>query len=181
MRCSTALRGCQDIAGATGVSYEVVRADVGARILVRVTARNAGGTFPFHSARTAKVAAASAASGGQTGAQVVSASSLGPTEQLAVSAVSGPRLIRTRAGIVLRITVAESRGLLVRGATVETFDSAGATIPVKKTTGARGVAVLRIKPRSTDLPGRIVLTIIASKSSTDPLVAARRVVLRINL
>jgi hypothetical protein len=181
LRCSTALKGCQDISGATEVSYQLVRSDVGARLIVRVTARNAGGSSVFHSARTAKVAAASGSTGGQTSAQVVSVQSLGANQQLAVGTITGPRIIRTTAGIVLRVAVRDSRGLLVRGAIVEAFDSAGATVPVKRTTGSRGVAVLRIKPESTDVPSRLTLTIIASKSAVDPLVAAKRVVLRSTL
>lgn len=181
-RCSAALKGCQPIAGATASTYQLVRADVGARIVVGVTARNAGGASPvIHSPVTAKVVAASGASGGQPTAQVVGVKSLGPEQQLAVGTITGPRLIRTRSGIVLRVAVRDTRGLLVRGAIVEAFDSAGATIPVKRTTGSRGVAVLRIRPESTDVPSRLVLTIIAAKSPTDTLVAAKRIVLRSSL
>ena len=179
LRCSTALRGCQAIAGATTATYQLVRADVGARIVVGVTALNAGGTSPvIHSLRTAKVVAAS---GTQASTQVVGVKSLGAEQQLVVGTVTGPRLIRTRAGIVLRIAIQETRGLPVRGAIVEAFDNAGATIPVKRTTGSRGVAILRIKPESTDMPRRLVLTIIASKSANDTLVAAKRIVLRSSL
>ncbi len=56
-RCDAAGASCVDIAGATGASYDMTPADVGATIRVRVTGTNAGGNSSASSAPTATVAA----------------------------------------------------------------------------------------------------------------------------
>ena len=55
-RCDASGASCADIAGATGATYTLVAADVGAAIRVIVTATNAGGSAAAASAPTATVA-----------------------------------------------------------------------------------------------------------------------------
>ncbi len=57
-RCDASGGACADIAGATGATYTLVSADVGATIRVVVTGTNAGGTAPATSAATGVVIAA---------------------------------------------------------------------------------------------------------------------------
>jgi hypothetical protein len=60
--CDSAGHNCTAISGATGQSYEAQATDVGKRLVVTETARNAGGTSPSaSSAPTAQVAAAAPA------------------------------------------------------------------------------------------------------------------------
>jgi len=54
-RCDAAAANCADIPNATGVSYTVAPTDIGQRLLVVVTARNAAGTTTAASAPTAVV------------------------------------------------------------------------------------------------------------------------------
>jgi hypothetical protein len=54
-RCDTGGGACADIAGATGATYVLTTADVGATIRVVVTATNMAGTVPATSAATATV------------------------------------------------------------------------------------------------------------------------------
>jgi hypothetical protein len=55
LRCDSAGASCSVIAGATGSSYVLTVADVGARIRSRVTATNGGGSTPATSLATAEV------------------------------------------------------------------------------------------------------------------------------
>ncbi len=56
-RCNASGGACADIAGATGSTYDLVPADVGATIRVVVTATNAGGSGSATSAQSAVIAA----------------------------------------------------------------------------------------------------------------------------
>jgi hypothetical protein len=56
-RCDASGNGCAGIAGATGESYVLKRADAGSKIRFRVTASNAAGTASVSSAATAVVLA----------------------------------------------------------------------------------------------------------------------------
>ncbi|HEX8052110.1 MAG TPA: hypothetical protein VF517_03895 [Thermoleophilaceae bacterium] len=55
-RCDAAGASCADIAGATGATYTLTSADIGATIRVRVTATNAGGSASASSTASATVA-----------------------------------------------------------------------------------------------------------------------------
>ena len=57
LRCDAAGSSCSAIAGATGASYALVAADVGATLRLRVTASNAGGVTQADSAPSGIVAA----------------------------------------------------------------------------------------------------------------------------
>jgi hypothetical protein len=68
-RCSAGGDGCTDIPGATGATYDLGAADVGARVRVRVTGTNGEGATDAHSAISPVVATRSgAATGGGTAA-----------------------------------------------------------------------------------------------------------------
>jgi hypothetical protein len=55
LRCDAALATCATIVGATGTSYLVRSADVGSRLVARVTMTGRGGTASADSAATAAV------------------------------------------------------------------------------------------------------------------------------
>jgi hypothetical protein len=57
-RCSSSGSSCVDIAGATASTYQLVAADVGRTLRVKVTARNAGGATSATSSQTAVVRSA---------------------------------------------------------------------------------------------------------------------------
>jgi hypothetical protein len=170
LRCSTALRGCQAIQGATGTTYTVERADVGARITVTVTASNrAGGRAATARLTTHVRAAAGAGTTGPTrpAGGVVRVADLAPAERLTVDNVAAPRTIRPAGSAVLRVRVASPRGL-VAGAGVEVFGRPGevASATARKT-GANGVAVIRVRAAALPAGREIVLVVVASKPNDD--------------
>jgi hypothetical protein len=172
-RCSTALRGCQAIPGATASSYTAAADDVGARLTATVTASNARGGMPATAARTPRVLPAQP----QPGYRVLDVSRLRATHRLLVARVDGPKTVRARGTATLLIHVADSRGFMVRGAQVQLARKTGRAIG---TTGASGVAVLRVRVGAPKT-GRLVLSVRASKPEDDALHAERRVVLRVLL
>jgi hypothetical protein len=171
-RCSSALRGCQAIEGATQATYRIVEADLGARITVTVTATNAGGGRAATARLTARVRAAgtepSTAPG--TAAGVVRVQDLAPSERLTVDSVTAPRSVRPGGTAVLRVRVEDRRGFLVQGALVDVLGKPGEVrAAAARRTGARGVAVLRIRIDAATNAQSIVLAVIASKpQDTDP-------------
>lgn len=172
LRCSTALRGCQAIAGENETTYTVGRADIGARITVTVTAANLAGARTFTAKLTSRVVPAKP----RPGRDVLTIEELLPPQKLVVKSVQAPRVVRSRATLVLRVTITDRRGFLIFGATVGAEDDLGAVAAVQKKTGPRGVAVLRVKLGALSSADRaIVLTITASKPNVPTLTAVKRI------
>jgi hypothetical protein len=172
-RCSTALKGCQAIDGATGPSYTAAAADVGARLAATVTATNRGGGMPSTAARTDRVLPAQP----QPGYRVVDAARLRSTHQLLITRIDGPRTVRARVTATLLVHVSDTRGFGVKGVGVEL---ASATGTMTATTGASGVAVVRVRVGAPKA-GRLVVMLRVSKPGEDALQATKRVVLRVLL
>jgi hypothetical protein len=172
-RCSTALKGCQAISGATGSTYTATAEDVGARLTATVTATNRAGGMPATAARTDRVAPAAP----QPGYRVVDVARLRATHGLVVSRIAGPRTVRARGTATLLVHVTDTRGFLVKGADVDVLN-AGAQ--ASATTGASGVAVVRIRVGAPKA-GRLTVSVTASKPGDEALRAAKRVVLRVLL
>jgi hypothetical protein len=179
-RCSTALRGCQAIEGATQATYTLVEADVGARITVRVTATNRGGGRAATATLTRHIRPAGAATTGEaaTGA-VVRAADLRPSERLSVDRVTAPGTIRADATVTLRVRIESRSGALVQGAAVEVFGRPGEIVSATRARTARnGVAVLRVTAGSLTDTQEVVLVVVASKPN-DRSPAVRLVTLRV--
>ena len=111
-RCNTAGEGCATIAGATGATYRIAAADVGARLRVMETATNAGGTAQAFSAPTAVVV------------------ELRPTAArptIAATRVSVPnrliadRIVTRQAGdrVTVRVRISDRRGFRITGVLVK--------------------------------------------------------------
>jgi hypothetical protein len=181
-RCSSALRGCQAIEGATQARYTVVEADVGARITVTVTATNAGGgraaTAPLTAAvRRAGSAPATAAPAGA--ARVVRAQDLAASERLTLDRVTAPATVRAGATAVVRVRVTDRRGFLVRGAIIDVLGRPGEVEPAAATrTGARGTAAVRVRIGALSSARSILIAVVASKPQ-DTAPAVKAVTLRV--
>jgi hypothetical protein len=85
IRCSRAMSNCRNVAGATGNRYRLTSSDVGRRLLVVVTARNAAGTGSAQSGATAPIARA-ASSPASTAPPTISGT---PQEGQPLTATSG--------------------------------------------------------------------------------------------
>ncbi len=119
-RCGPGGGNCANIAGATSATYVVTAQDVGRRLRVRVTARNADGSASALSQPTAVVAAGPA---GQVrlgdGKVSIPASSVALPQRLVISDLSfTPRVVRSREPFSARFRVTDTRGYVVREALV---------------------------------------------------------------
>jgi hypothetical protein len=173
-RCQKGLADCKPIQSAVGANYKVRRGDIGARIAATVTAVNPFGSASLITNPTSSVGRASP----RPGHDVLEVEELRPADGLLVKSIEGPRVVRSRTGVLLRATITDRRGFLIDGATVKA--AGGAVVPVKSTSGARGVAFLEVAfgARAT-APSRVALTITASKPGVKSLTATKRIVLRV--
>jgi hypothetical protein len=176
LRCPGARETCTAIAGERENTYALRAADVGARIAVTVTAANRLGRTSVTAGPTARVAAARPRPGRDTR----KIQDVRPPDRLLVKSIEGPRVVRSRSGVLLRVTVTDRRGFLIDGATVTASGARGAVVPVRRKTGTRGVAflVVALSPRAV-APSRIALVITASKPGVRSVTARARVVLRV--
>ena len=122
LRCNSAGGACVPIAGATGTQYRLTAADVGHKIRANVTARNSRGPTTVMSAESATVVPAGPSGVVllPTGERSIPATSVATTERLVVSEVRfSPNPVRSRrAPINVRVRVKDTRGFVVRDATV---------------------------------------------------------------
>jgi hypothetical protein len=122
-RCDANGNACAAIGGATGAAYRVTASDVGHRLRVTVTAKNAAGSIWATSAATS-VAAATASGDGPiklpNGKTSVSITTLSLPNRLIIDQVvfTPSRIVSRRAPISVRVRVSDSRGNVVRGALV---------------------------------------------------------------
>ncbi|MGH3132085.1 MAG: hypothetical protein ACRDNX_14830, partial [Gaiellaceae bacterium] len=122
LRCSTALKGCQEIDGATEASYTATGADVGARLTATVTASNAAGSA--HA--TAKVTQHVAGAVPRPGNDSLKVSQLLPRHRLVVGVVTfTPIALRPGARWTGRVVVTDRRGFLIKGVQVTIEDELG--------------------------------------------------------
>jgi hypothetical protein len=173
-RCQTGPEDCKPIVNAVGPNYKVRRGDIGSRITATVTAVNPFGSASLAANPTSSVRRASP----RPGHDVLEVSELHPADGLLVKSIEGPRVVRSRSGVLLRVTITDRRGFLIDGAIVKA--AGGAVVAVKSTSGARGVAYLEITlGRHAVAPSRMALTITASKPGVKSLRATKRIVLRV--
>ncbi len=107
-RCNTAGEGCATVVGATGPTYKLTAADVGARLRVIETASNEGGTAQSPSAPTAVVDELRPTASRPT----VAASKVNLPNRLLVD-----QLVAKQTGdkVTIRIRVSDTRGFRVTG------------------------------------------------------------------
>lgn len=173
-RCQAEPADCRPIEGAVGTSYRVRRRDIGSRIAVTVTAVNPFGSASLLANPTSSVVSARPG----PGHDVLKVKELLPADGLLVKRIEGLRVVRSRSGVLLRVTITDRRGFLIDGAAVKA--AGGAAVPVKATSGTRGVAFLEITlGRRASAPSRVALTITASKPGVKSLRATKRIVLRV--
>jgi hypothetical protein len=118
-RCDANGNGCQSIGGATAPTYKATSADVGHRLRVAVTGRNAYGSSTATSAATSPVTAAAPA-GCPGGTGPVSVANLGPPARLLIDAQqASPSVVhRGTRQLIVRYHVSACGGRPVEGALV---------------------------------------------------------------
>jgi hypothetical protein len=148
---------CAVIPGATTTKYALSAADVGSRLRVRVTGRNARGTSTVASNATGRIAGtepdlpagAVRLPGGRYSIPVTSVSL---PVRLVISGVSfRPNPVRTRrTTLELRVHVVDTRGYVVRNAMVFGRSTPLLTSPAgERPTAMDGWAVLRMVPKAS--------------------------------
>jgi len=145
LRCDAQGANCVAITGATAKTYVVAAADLGKRLRVRVTARNAAGTAVATSGATAAVTATA-----PPGA-AIPVESVNLPERLVISQVtfSPNRIASLTQRTNVRVRVTTTRGILVRGAVVFLRSTPiVTTTPPAQPTGADGTTTFSVVPES---------------------------------
>jgi len=183
-RCNTAGTSCANIASATGTTYKVVAADVGATLRVVVSGRNTDGTTNATSAATAAVPASGPAGATKeaNGRTSVPVDSLALPDRLTVDQVQfSPNPVRTKTAITARFHVTNTKGYDVRDALVYAIGlpySRVTTAPEAKS-GTDGWATIAFQPAKLfPRKGYITFFVRARPSGGDPLagISTRRLV-----
>lgn len=122
LRCNSQGGGCSPISGATGTQYKLTASDVGHKVRVNVTARNAGGSTTVMSTESAVVASAGPAGliTLPSGEKSIPVTSVPKDQRLIVDrVVFTPNVIRSRvASFSVQVRVKDTRGYVVRDAMV---------------------------------------------------------------
>jgi hypothetical protein len=148
-RCDVNGLNCTDLAGATGWTYDVQTPDVGNRLRVRVTARNATGSTAATSQPTAQVTPPEGATRLASGRYSIPASSVRLPHRLVVSGVEfAPTVLRSRQEFTGRFRVTDTRGYYVRDAIVLVTGVPLGWInaPQEIRTNVDGLATLQLQP-----------------------------------
>jgi hypothetical protein len=150
LRCNNAGGECAAIAGATGRSYRLTSADVGRKVRVNVTARNAIGSATVMSGESAVVAVPLPAGAVRlpSGAVSIPATSVPADHRLIVSQVGftpNPVTSRQRA-LTVRVRVTDTRGYLVRDAIVFARSTPRVTSGGRLVTTMDGSVTFRLQP-----------------------------------
>jgi hypothetical protein len=117
--CDAAGTSCANIAGATAKIYRVATADVGKRLRVQVTAKNASGSNTVASAPTPAVIHPTGATRLADGRYSIPATSVGLPDRLVISGVEfAPSVLRSRQQFTGRFRVTDTRGYVVRDAII---------------------------------------------------------------
>jgi hypothetical protein len=183
-RCNSAGASCVGISGATAKVYRVATADVGNRLRVQVTARNASGSRTATSQPTSAVDRPAGATRIADGRYSIPVTSVSMPDRLVVSGVEfRPTVLRSRQAFTGRFRVTDTRGYVVRDAImlVTGVPLGWINAPPETKTNADGLATLQLQPtRFLRLvrSGSMVMFIRASKPGDSVLagVSSRRLV-----
>jgi hypothetical protein len=167
-RCDGSGKNCQNIAGATGATYRATSADVGHRLRIGVTAKNAYGSSTSTSDATAQVAAAAPAGAVKlpNGTTSIPVMSVSLPDRLVIDQVTfTPRTIGSRdTQVVARFRVVDSKGFVVRDALVYAIGVPAnrVAVPPEARTDQTGWATVAYVPmRALPLKNGARLTIFA--------------------
>jgi hypothetical protein len=186
-RCDADGNRCQAVGGATGSTYRATSTDVGHRLRVAVTAKNAFGSSTATSGATAVVVAAGPAGAIRlsNGTTSIPISSVSLPDRLILDRVSfTPPRIRSRGEqLVARFRVVDSDGYVVRDALVYAVGVPAnrVTVPAETRTDQTGWATLSYTPLE-GLPmkdgAQLTIFVRARKQGENPLggVSTRRLV-----
>jgi len=150
LRCNNAGGECAAIAGATGRTYRLTSADVGHKVRVNVTARNAIGSVTVISGESAVVSVPLPAGAVRlpSGAVSIPATSVPGDHRLIVSQVGfSPNPVTTRRrALTVRVRVTDTRGYLVRDAIVFARSTPRVTSGGRLVTTMDGWVTFRLQP-----------------------------------
>lgn len=117
--CDGAGANCANVNGATSKVYRVATGDVGKRLRVQVTARNTSGSDSAAAAPTSPVVHPAGAQRLADGRYSIPATSVNMPDRLVISGVEfAPSVLRSRNAFTGRFRVTDTRGYVVRDATV---------------------------------------------------------------
>jgi hypothetical protein len=148
-RCDASGASCSDLSGATAPTYTVQTADVNNRLRVRVTGTAASGSNSAVSQPTAQVTPPEGATRLSDGRFSIPVASVSLPHRLVISGVEfAPAVLRSRAPFTGRFRVTDTRGYVVRDATVlVTGVPLGWIVaPQEVTTNVDGLATLQLQP-----------------------------------
>ena len=152
-RCNSAGASCTNIPGETGQTRIIANDDVGNRLRVVVTARNAVGSSSANS-NPSEVIATGLPAGAirlPSGRVSIPVTSVSLPERLIVETVRfNPNPVRSRAPITVQFRVSDTRGYVVRDALVFVRSTPLVTsTPPETATRQDGWVILQVTPRST--------------------------------
>jgi hypothetical protein len=117
--CDGAGGNCANVNGATGKVYRIATADVGRRLRVQVTAKNASGSKTVAAAATTPIVHPTGATRLQDGKYSIPAASVKQPYRLVLSELQfTPTVLRSRQTFTGRFRVTDNRGYVVRDAVV---------------------------------------------------------------
>jgi hypothetical protein len=140
---------CANISGATGKVYRVATADVGKRLRVQVTAKNASGGSTATTQATSAVIHPTGATRLSDGRYSIPATSVEMPDRLVISGVEfAPTVLRSRAPFTGRFRVTDTRGYVVRDATVLVtgVPLGWITQPQEVKTNVDGLVTIQLQP-----------------------------------
>jgi hypothetical protein len=153
LRCNNAGGECAAITGATGRNYRLTSAEVGRRVRVNVTARNAIASRTVMSGESAIVGVPlpTGAVRLATGEVSIPATSVPSDHRLVVSRVSfAPNPVTTRRrALTVRVRVVDTRGYVVRDVLVFLRSTPRVTSGGRLVTAMDGWATFRLQPLGT--------------------------------
>jgi len=185
-RCDASGKSCNAISGANDNTYTVQKSDIGATLIITVTASNSDGKDSQPSSPTAVVTGAAPATGCPSGSGVIQIADLGPPAQLDINTgQSTPGIITPGSSTIqLKFTITACGGRPVQGALVyaTAVPYNQYSIPPEPTTDANGNATLTMNqltgfPASAKL-AQLTVFVRARKNGEDILagVSNRRLV-----
>jgi hypothetical protein len=150
VRCNNAGGECAAVAGATGRSYRLTSTDVGHRMRVNVTGRNAIASVTVTSGESAIVGVPLPAGAVRlpSGAVSIPATSVPGDHRLVVSQVGfSPNPVTSRRSLLtVRVRVTDTRGYLVRDAVVFARSTPRVTSGGRLVTAMDGWVTFRLQP-----------------------------------
>src|SRR5712691_4544971 len=179
-RCDATGGNCANLAGATNTSYTATSADVAGVLRANVTASNGRGSTLATSAETGVVAPATPAGGS---GHVLAIAQVSLPNRLVVDNVKfSPTIVTSRAAVVARFHVSDTRGFSIQGALVYALGLpyGWTSNAPEATTDGTGWATISLQPTAAMplRPGALVIFVRARKPGDDLLagVSTRRLV-----